>query len=88
MDPKNAYLEFEAHPANITPYTLNEVKANINNNPAFIFAITKYSDNGITDQTNKEGTSIIIGAVKNKPLLALDGIITSFVNNFITSAIG
>ena len=65
-----------------------EVSANIKSSPAFISAITKYSDNGITDQTIKDGTNIIIGAVRKRPLLELDGIITSLVASLITSAIG
>ena len=43
--------------------------------------MTKYSDRGITDHTKNEGTSMIIGAVKNKPLFALDGIIISFAEH-------
>jgi hypothetical protein len=64
------------------------VSANINNRPAFILEIIKYSESGITDQTNKEGTSISIGAVRKIPLLALVGIMISFETNLSTSAIG
>ena len=88
IEPRKAYFELDAQPARITPYTLNDVKARINNNPALMFEIIKNSDNGITDQTNNEGTNINIGAVRNIALLALEGIIISLETNFRTSAMG
>jgi hypothetical protein len=64
------------------------VSAKINNKPALILEIIKYSESGITDQTNKEGISISIGAVRKMPLLALVGMIISFDTSLSTSAIG
>ena len=88
MEPRNAYFELEAHPARITPYTLSEVRAKINNKPALILEMMKNSDKGITAQTSKDGTSINIGAVRKIPLFALVGIIISLETNFKTSAMG
>ena len=54
------------------------MSAKINNNPALIFEIIKNSDSGITDQTNNDGISMSINAVRKIPLLAFVGIIISF----------
>ena len=64
------------------------MRANINNKPALILEMIKYSDSGITDQTISDGTNINIGAVRKIPLLAFVGIMISLDTNLSTSAIG
>ena len=74
----------EAVGGQFLPFTPYFITANVLQppwaDPMAVFAMTKYSDRGITDHTKNEGTSMIIGAVKNKPLFALDGIIISLKN--------
>src|ERR1700761_1295404 len=88
MAPRNAYLEFEAHPARITPYTPAEVSASRNSSPALTFAIVRSGDSGITAQAAKAVTRVIIGARANRNLLAFAGMITSLVISLTTSAKG
>ena len=74
MAPRKAYLEFEAQPARITPYTPTEVSDSTYSRPASTLAITRSGSIGITAQMAKAGISVITGASRNSTLLELAGI--------------
>ncbi len=69
MAPRNAYLEFDAQPARITPYTPTEVSASTYSRPALTSAITRFGSSGITAQMANAGISVIMGAMRNRTLL-------------------
>ena len=69
--PRNAYLEFDAQPAMITPYTPIEVIAITYSRPALMLASTSFGSNGITAQAANAGISVMTGASRNSTLLAL-----------------
>src|SRR5580698_669665 len=88
MAPRKAYLELDAQPARITPYTPAEVSASRNSSPALTLAMVRSGDSGITDQAAKAVTRVIIGARANRNLLDFAGMITSLVSSLTTSANG
>src|ERR1700724_4545652 len=88
MAPRNAYFEFAAQPAMITPYTPIEVRDSRYSRPASACDTTTVGDSGITAQAANAGTSAIMGARRNSSLLALAGMITSFINSLKTAAHG
>src|ERR1700712_3925230 len=63
MAPRNAYFEFDAQPARITPYTPTDEIAIAYNRPALMSPSTAPAWNGITAQTAKAGTTTMIGAI-------------------------
>src|SRR3989338_1980965 len=67
--PRKAYLELEAQPAMMMPYTASEVSARIYSNPALRLDSTMPSLNGITAHAASDGASAITGARTNKNLL-------------------
>src|SRR5260221_9584869 len=88
MAPRNAYFELAAQPAMITPYTPIDDRDSRYNKPALAFDTTIVVDKGITAQAANAGIRAIIGASRNRNLLALAGMITSLVSSFTTSAKG
>ena len=86
--PRNAYLEFEAQPATITPYTPIEVMAMMYSRPALTLARTTSGPNGTTAQAARAGISVTTGATTNSTLLAWLGTTTSLVSSLNTSANG
>ena len=88
MAPRNAYLELDAQPARITPYTPAEVSASRNSSPALTLAMVRSGDSGITAQAANAVTRVMTGARVNRNLLALAGMITSLVISLTTSANG
>src|SRR5690606_25720460 len=75
--PRNAYFEFDAQPARITPYTPSDVNARTYSSPASMFAMTKSSLSGTTAHTAKAGTSETMGAITNRKRFELVGMTTS-----------
>src|SRR5947208_7723366 len=88
MAPRNAYLEFAAQPATMTPYTPMEVSDSRYSRPASAFDTTTVGDSGITAQAANAGTSATMGASRNRNLLEFVGMMTSFTRSLITSANG
>ncbi len=88
MAPKNAYFEFDAQPARITPYTPAEVSASTYSRPASMFAMTNVSFIGTTAHTASAGTSESTGASRNRNLFAFVGSTISFRSILMTSANG
>src|SRR6185436_17174073 len=88
MAPRKAYLEFDAQPARITPYTPTEVSASTYSSPALTLAITRFGSSGITAQIANAGMSVIIGAIRNSTLFEALGITTSLISSLMTSANG
>src|SRR5262249_22286576 len=88
MAPRNAYFEFAAQPARITPYTPIEVSDKRYRSPASALDTTAVGDSGITAQAANAGTSTIIGARRNRNRLAFAGMTTSFISSLNTSAKG
>ena len=78
MAPRNAYFEFDAQPAMITPYTPTDVSESRNSSPASMSAITSSGDSGITAHVANAGISTMAGAMRNRNLLAFAGRMTSF----------
>ena len=56
-----AYLELEAQPAIITPYTDRDVIIRIYSRPASTLVSTHVSENGTTAHAANDGASAIIG---------------------------
>src|SRR2546430_8804378 len=77
MAPRNAYLEFAAQPATMTPYTPMEVSDSRYSRPASAFDTTTVGDSGITAQAANAGTSATMGASRNRNLLEFVGMMTS-----------
>src|SRR5213595_1561080 len=69
MAPMKAYLELDAQPARITPYTPTELIAITYSKPALTLAITTSAWNGITAQIATAGISTISGATRYMPRL-------------------
>ena len=88
MAPRKAYLEFEAQPARITPYTPTDVSDSTYSRPASTLAMAKPGTIGITAQVAKAGISVIAGASRNSTLLEFDGTTTSLISSLMTSANG
>src|SRR5256884_4110019 len=88
MAPRNAYLEFAAQPATMTPYTPMEVSDSRYSRPASAFDTTTVGDSGITAQAANAGTSATMGASRNRNLFEFVGMMTSFTRSLITSANG
>src|SRR5690349_13613627 len=88
MAPKNAYLEFDAHPAIMMPYMPIDVMAKIYNKPALILARTSSGENGMTAHAASAGMIVSMGAKINKSLFAPVGITISFMIALTASAIG
>src|SRR5690606_21240227 len=86
--PSNAYLELDAQPATMTPYTPSDVIAITYNKPAFTLARTISGPKGMTAQAANAGIRVTTGASTNKTLLDLAGMITSLVRSLNTSAKG
>jgi len=88
IPPKKAYLELLDHPEKIIPCTLNEDIDNINNvdNGKTIDTCPPWT--GIVNQISKVQKKVNNGAPKKRNKFALDGKISSFINNFNASAIG
>src|SRR5690606_2125798 len=86
--PRNAYLEFDAQPATITPYTPTDVMAMIYSRPALTSASTTSGPNGTTAHAASAGISVTTGATTNRILLACVGTTTSLVSSLNTSAKG
>src|SRR5205823_7290049 len=68
MAPRNAYLEFAAQPATMTPYTPIEVSDSRYSRPASALDTTTVGDRGITAQAASAGTSAMMGASRNRNL--------------------
>src|SRR5258708_6341688 len=85
MAPRNAYLELAAQPAMMTPYTPIEVSDSRYSRPASAFDTTTVGDSGITAQAANAGTSAMMGASRNRNLLAFAGMMTSFMRSLKTS---
>src|SRR6201985_1795860 len=62
--PRNAYLEFDAQPARITPYTPIDEIAIAYSRPALMSPSTAPAWNGITAHTANAGTTTITGATR------------------------
>src|ERR1700733_13746859 len=62
--PRNAYFEFDAQPARITPYTPTDEIAIAYRRPALMSPSTAPAWNGITAQTAKAGTTTMTGAIR------------------------
>src|SRR6185369_4921997 len=88
MAPRNAYLEFEAQPARITPYTPTEVSESTYRRPASTLAIAKFGPIGITAQVAKAGIRVMAGARRNSTLLERSGVTISLIRSLTTSAKG
>src|SRR5258706_1726309 len=88
MAPSKAYLEFDAQPATITPYTPIEVNARTTSRPASTLATTQFGVNGTIAHTAIAGATDSAGAIRNKALLAPVGTICSLSSSFTASAIG
>src|SRR3989338_4484256 len=86
--PRKAYLELDAQPAMMMPYTASEVSARIYSNPALRSASTMPSLNGTAAHAASDGASAMIGARTNRNLLEPVGMMISLKNNFTPSAIG
>ena len=86
--PRNAYFEFDAQPAMMIPYTPIDEIAITNSRPALMLPTALLGPNGITAHAAKAGMIAIIGAIRNRPLLAFAGTMISFSNSFRTSANG
>ena len=56
--------------------------------PTLMSAITQPSSNGTTAQAISAVMKVIIGAIRNSTVLALDGMIVSFSSSFRPSAKG
>src|SRR6185369_13473304 len=69
--PMNAYFEFDAQPAMMTPYTPNEVSARMYSSPALMFDSITSGANGITAHAAIAGMIASIGAAMYSTLLAL-----------------
>ena len=61
--PRNEYLELDAQPAMITPYTESEVIIRIYSRPTLILVSSHFSEKGITAQAANDGASDIIGPI-------------------------
>src|SRR3989338_9198642 len=79
--PRKAYLELEAHPAMMMPYTPSEGIARRYNNPALTSASAAPSPNGITAQADSDGASAMMGARMNRNLSDPLGTIISLNSN-------
>src|SRR5690606_14661998 len=86
MAPRNAYFEFDAQPAMITPYTPMPVSARMYSSAALMSASTMPSANGTAAQAENAGTSEMMGAITNRKRLALAGMTNSFSTSLSTSA--
>ena len=84
----HAYLEFDAQPAIITPYTATDVIAKIYNKPAFTSANTNVASNGTTAQAANAGAMAKTGPSKNRVLFDAVGIRISLNKSFRPSASG
>src|SRR5580693_6746106 len=62
--PRNAYFEFDAQPAKITPYTPTDDTAITYSRPALTSPSTAFAWNGITAHTANAGTTVMIGAIR------------------------
>src|SRR5262245_35914564 len=60
--PMNAYFEFDAQPAMITPYTPNDVSAMMYSSPALMLESITSGANGITAHAASAGMIASIGA--------------------------
>ena len=88
MAPRKAYLELDAQPATITPYTPIEVTAMMYSSEASILASTSLGMNGTTAQAASAGAIDRIGPTRNKVLFALAGSTISLSISLMPSAIG
>ena len=59
--PRKAYLELDAQPAIITPYTESEVIIKIYSSPASTLVKSHWSENGTTAHAANEGASESMG---------------------------
>ena len=84
--PKKGYLELEAHPPIIIPYTPNDETAKRYKIPTLISARTKSSPNGITAHDIHANVIVPTGANTNTSLFELAGIIISLKIYFNASA--
>src|SRR5690606_35989857 len=74
MAPSKAYLELDAQPATITPYTPSDVTAMMYSRPALTLESTSSGLKGITAQAASAGISVTTGASKNSTLFDWAGI--------------
>ncbi len=88
MAPRKAYLEFDAQPAMMTPYTSSEVMAIRNSRPALMLARATSGPKGTTAQAASAGMMVMMGPSTNRPLLAAVGMMISLVSSLSASAIG
>src|SRR5262249_40362975 len=86
--PRKAYLELDAQPATITPYTPSDVTAITYSRPALMSASTTPGANGITAQAARAGIITSTGAARYSTPSAWVGTITSLKISFTASAIG
>ena len=84
MAPRNAYLELDAQPARITPYTPSEVIASRYSRPTLALDNTNWPSNGITDQAANDGARVSSGAMMNIALCALAGSTSSLNSSLKT----
>ena len=89
MAPRNAYLEFDAQPARITPYTPTEVSDSTYSRPASISAITSSGDERDhgpgrerRDQRDRRRDA------EQEPCSTFAGMTTSLISSLMTSANG
>ena len=83
---RNGYLEFEAQPPMMTPYTSRLETAKMNSTPTLMLAITQPSENGITTNANIASVIDRNGARKNTNLSAPAGTMISLSTYFSASA--
>src|ERR1043166_3609879 len=86
--PRNAYLELDAQPAMMTPYTPIDVIAITYSKPASMLASTNSGLNGTTAHAASAGAIVIAGASTNRNLLAPVGMMISLNSSLRPSAIG
>ncbi len=83
---KKGYLELDDQPARIMPYTPSELAASTYSSPTLMFDRIRSAWKGTTAHTISATVKVMIGASRNSPLFALDGMIVSCRNTFRPSA--
>src|SRR4029078_2484303 len=83
--PMNAYFEFDAQPAMMTPYTPNEVSARMYSSPALMLESMTSGAHGITAHAASAGMIASIGATIKSALLALVGRMISLNSSLMPS---
>src|SRR6187551_1237615 len=84
MAPRKAYLELEAQPARMTPYTPTDVSERMYSRPASMSAMAKPGATGSAAHSAKAGISVMAGARRNRMPLDCRGTTTSLMSSLIT----